>query len=233
MKNTPGEKAGTAFELTNRPKNRQSMEPASPDIRPGKPPKISPLVFIVGSLAWLLFYVVAIIPALIDRGWTSDIMIFGLLLGGFGIGYVFYSNIYPRIIQSSWASSFQVRNFQITPLALAPGEQISCAFQILTLRELFLESVTATLYAEEVAIDDRGSDETRSTHIAQTRDFTRTYQQNLASGNLISYECTIPVLPDVPLSFDSIHNSLSWFVKFKIRFTDKSPWEKTVPLHIS
>jgi len=67
-------------------------------------------------------------------------------------------------------------------------------------------------------------------HLIEEKSHTKSFNEDLEAGRLITFDCTLPVHPDAPATFSSTNNNLEWTVMLKVNIKGWPDWEKTLPI---
>jgi hypothetical protein len=213
-------------QLPNRSRYERKMIPGHPDTRPANLARdLSAKIF--SGVLGLLFVVIFSLDSL-----KYYILGFIGLLICLAIFLKIYSYASSVISKAICKCMFEIRDLQVMPSDLYPGDWVTCRLQFQTKRTMYLDRITATLAAEEVAVTDAGSDSITTTHTVYVQSFVKSYTENLVARRLIYFDHVLPIMPDAPVTFKSRNNEIQWSVKVKIIFKRWLSWEKAIPITV-
>jgi hypothetical protein len=139
-----------------------------------------------------------------------------------------------RFILSSYAykRKLELREVWVRPDLVYGGSEIRCHVDFVAKRGSHLLNVKATLVTRERVIYASGTTSVTEHHLLNEKTHARPFNQDLAEGSWIGFDCALPVAPDLPATFSSIHNHLEWMVTLKAELRNWPGWEKTFPVTV-
>ncbi len=124
------------------------------------------------------------------------------------------------------------RDVRIKPEEVYAGEQLSCHLNFQTKGTVYLDSITAELFAEESAVSGGGTYVTVNNFTVYHEHFIKTYRESLTAGRQMSFDCVIPIDSSAPATFSSNNNKVRWIVIIKINFRGWYAWTKRLPITV-
>ncbi len=93
-------------------------------------------------------------------------------------------------------------------------------------------NLKATISARERVATNYVGEKLTSTNFLGEKVYTQDFNYDLSEGKRISFDCTLPVHPDAPVTFSSTNNNLEWTVTLKVNIKGWPDWEKTFPITV-
>jgi len=216
--------------LSGHLQDEQGNSPSIPEFQPGNPAVTPFASYIFGGLVILLILVLYFSQVLgfsaSQRFYTAGIVVFLFVANGI---YIF---VFPAIIYTKLKQSFEICDLLVTPSVLTIGDQTTCRFQFQAKRPVYLDSISATLSAVRVAVEDVDSETVTNIGVADEQTFTKSYAEKYAAGMVIYFECALPVLPDAPATYYSQNNKILWSVRIQIILDHSASWEMAIPVTV-
>jgi hypothetical protein len=148
---------------------------------------------------------------------------------GFFVAFIARKKIFALL----FALKIDVKEVQVKPPTIHPGDRASCLVKFQTRGSVYLDKITVQISAEEYASKGSGSASTSLYYTLYKEQYLKSYGEQLAAGRLIAYECPLPIPLYAPPTFLTEDNSIKWSLSLKITCKRWPSWEKTIPITVS
>jgi hypothetical protein len=133
---------------------------------------------------------------------------------------------------NAYKRKLELREVWVRPDLVYGGSEIRCHVDFVAKRGSHLLNVKATLVTRERVTYASGTTSVTEHHLLSEKTHARPFNQGLAEGSWIGFDCALPVAPDLPATFSSNHNHLEWMVTLKAELRNWPGWEQTFPITV-
>ena len=137
-----------------------------------------------------------------------------------------------RIINSMLQRIIEVKEAQVNPSTIQPGDQASCHLQLQANTTVYLDHIAAVIRARESSISGSGTNVHSKEYTLYSKQTVKSYGQELTAGRWITFDCPVLIPTNGPLTFKASNNSIDWSIILKITYRRWPTWEKTIPITV-
>jgi hypothetical protein len=121
-----------------------------------------------------------------------------------------------EIINFVMLRNIEIKEAQVDPLTLYPGDQARCHLQFQAKTSIYLDHIAAVVRAVERSTSGWGTRESTVKHTVYSKQTLKSYGEKLAVGRWITFDCCVSIPANAHPTFNVKDNSLAWFIDLKI-----------------
>ncbi len=169
---------------------------------------------IIGLGAWGVFF-----PGQ-DLPWV-------LVLGAVAVG-----GLAVVLVRQGYRAKLQDVDLCVEPEIACPGDHVICRAHFRIRNDVYLRSITASVYARESVTFTQGTATSTRRHEVSRDARIKTFNEQMSAGRSVSYECALPLPENAPATFGSRNNALEWFVELRVEFQGWAGMTKSLPFTV-
>lgn len=183
--------------------------------------------------SWLLILLAALLVwmsgTLLRKSLDWDlVLIYGIPLGAL----IFLAVVAQGILRNAYRRKLQLGEVWVRPDSVYAGSKIHGHVDFVAKRAVHLSGISASISARERIRRTVGTTTTTEIHVLDEKTYTRSFNEDLAEGRRIAFDCALPVGAEAPATFSSINNALEWTVMMKAELKGWPAWQKTLPITV-
>jgi hypothetical protein len=140
------------------------------------------------------------------------------------------------VIQGLFANAYRrklkIGEVWVKPASVYGGSEVYCHVDFIAKRMVHLRSIKASISIRERISRTAGTTTETETHILDEKTHTRPFNEDLAEGRWIAFDCALPVGSDAPATFSSNNNALEWIVMMRAELKGWPAWQKSFPITV-